>query len=401
MSFLSHRLALIQPSPTLAMSAKATLLKEQGIDVISLSVGEPDYDTPQPIKNAAIRAMEAGKTKYTPVDGVTDLKKAIREKFRRDNGLSYDLGEIMASTGGKQVIFNAFMATLNPADEVIIPAPYWVSYPDIVNLFGGIPKILPCSEQANFKLEPEQLEAAITPRTKWLILNAPSNPTGEVYTLDELKALGEVLMRHPDVYVMVDDIYENLIYDGLTFYTLLTVCPQLKDRVLIVNGVSKSYAMTGWRLGYGAGPKPLIKAMTMLQSQSTSNPSSITQAAAIEALNGDQTFLNEWRQNFAHRRDIVWELINDIPGLSCRKPGGAFYLYVNCAALIGKSTPDGVILSTDNQFATYLLDKGNVAVVSGDAFGLSPYFRISYATSEDVLREACARIRTAVGALVG
>lgn len=396
MTLLSNRLALIQPSPTLAMSSKATQMREKGIDVISLSLGEPDFQTPRPVQLAAIKAMESGMTKYTPVDGVTALKKAIQAKFLRDNSISYDLNEVMASTGGKQVIFNAMMATLNPGDEVIIPAPYWVSYPDIVNLFSGIPKIIPCGEEANFKLLPEQLEAAITPQTKWLILNAPSNPTGELYTEEELKALGEVLLRYPDVYVMSDDIYEYLVYDGLKFQTLVTVCPELKERVLIVNGVSKSYSMTGWRLGYGAGPKPLIKAMVMLQSQSTSNASSISQAAAIEALNGDQLFLDDWRESFAKRRDLVWGLINEIPGLSCRKPGGAFYLYVNCSAVMGKTTPEGNVMADDNQFAIYLLEKAHVAIVSGVAFGLSPYFRISYATSEDLLTEACARIRKAV-----
>ena len=399
MTLLSNRLALIQSSPTLLMSAKAGQMKEQGIDVISLSLGEPDFETPRPIQQAAIQAMESGMTKYTAVDGVTALKKAIQAKFLRDNGISYDLNELMASTGGKQVIFNAMMATLNPGDEVIIPAPYWVSYPDIVNLFGGIPKIIPCGEEANFKLLPEQLEAAITPQPKWLILNAPSNPTGEIYTAEELKALGEVLVRHPDVYVMSDDIYEYLIYDGLKFQTLVMICPELKERCLIVNGVSKSYSMTGWRLGYGAGPKALIKAMVMLQSQSTSNASSISQAAAIEAINGDQTFLNEWRDSFARRRDLVWGLINKITGLSCHKPGGAFYLYVNCSAFIGKSTPEGSVISNDTQFATYLLEKAHVAIVSGAAFGLSHYFRISYATADDFLIDACSRIRKAVGEL--
>lgn len=399
MTLLSNRLALIQPSATLAMSAKASQMREAGIDVISLSVGEPDFDTPRSIQLAAVRAMESGMTKYTPVDGVTPLKKAIQAKFLRDSGISYDLNEIMASTGGKQVIFNALMASLNPGDEVIIPAPYWVSYPDITNLFGGIPKIIACDEKNNFKLLPEQLEVAITPQTKWLILNTPSNPTGEIYTRDELKALSDVLLRHPDVHVMCDDIYEYLVYDGLKTQTLLTVCPELKERCLIVNGVSKSYSMTGWRLGYGAGPKALIKAMVMLQSQSTTNPSSISQAAAIQALNGDQTFLDEWRESFAQRRDLVWGLINDIPGLSCRKPGGAFYLYVNCSAYIGKKTPEGAVIADDAQFATYLLEKGRVATVNGDAFGLSPYFRISYVITNELLIEACARIKQAVAEL--
>lgn len=399
MSLLANRLALIQPSPTLAMMAKAAELKAKGIDVIALSAGEPDFDTPLSIQTAAIEAMQKGMTKYTPVDGIVALKKVIQAKLKKDNNLSYDLNEIMASTGGKQVIFNALMASINPGDEVIIPAPYWVSYPDIVNLFGGIPKFVPCLENNNFKMTPDQLEAAITKNTKWLILNSPSNPTGEVYTKDELKALGTVLEKNPHVYVMCDDIYEYLVYDNVPFYTLLTICPELKNQVLLVNGVSKAYSMTGWRLGYGAGPKALIKAMAMLQSQSTSNPSSISQAAAIQAINGPQDFLEDWRLSFMKRRDLVWNEINKIPGLSCRKPNGAFYLYVNCEALLGKKAPNGTVISTDNQLVTYLLDEGNVALVSGDAFGLSPYFRISYATAESVLTEACARIKKAITAL--
>jgi len=396
MSLLANRLALIHPSPTLAMMTKAAELKAKGIDVISLSAGEPDFDTPTTIQNAAIDAMHKGMTKYTPVDGILALKKAIQNKFKKDNHISFELNEIMASTGGKQVIFNALMASINPGDEVIIPAPYWVSYPDIVNLFGGIPKFIPCLEKNNFKMTPEQLESTITKNTKWLILNSPSNPTGEVYTREELEALGAVLKKHPHVYIMCDDIYEYLVYDGVPFYTLLTICPELKNQVLIVNGVSKAYSMTGWRLGYGAGPQALIKAMVMLQSQSTSNPSSITQAAAVEAISGPQDFLEEWRTSFVKRRDLVWFAINNIPGLSCRKPNGAFYLYINCEKLIGKTTPKGNVLTTDNQLITYLLEEGNVALVSGDAFGLSPYFRISYATSESVLEEACRRIKKAV-----
>lgn len=400
MSLLSTRLSLIQPSPTLAMSAKASALKEQGINVISLSVGEPDFDTPEFVQEAAIQAIQSGMTKYTPVEGTTALKKAIQAKFQKDNQLDYDLSQIMAGTGGKQNIFNALMATLNQGDEVVIPAPYWVSYPDIVNLFGGKSVTVACTEDNNFKLTPEQLEAAITEKTKWLILNSPSNPTGEVYGQEELEALGAVLRHHPQVYIMSDDIYEHLVYDGIEFKTLATVCPDLKDRILIINGVSKSYSMTGWRLGYSAGPAPLIKAMTMLQSQSTSNPSSISQAAAAASLAGDQSFLREWRTSFMARRDLVWTLINAIPGLSCRKPGGAFYLYVNCQTMIGKTMPTGKTIQNDNDFALYLLEQARVAVVSGDAFGLSPYFRISYATSEDVLREACQRIKEAVEILV-
>lgn len=400
MSLLANRLALIHPSPTLVMMAKAAKLKEQGVDVISLSAGEPDFDTPLSVQKAAIDGMKKGMTKYTPVGGLTQLKKAIQGKFQRDNRLSYDLDEIMVSTGGKQVIFNALMASINPGDEVLLPAPYWVSYPDIVSLFGGVPKIIACEEANHFKLTADQLEAAITPATKWLILNSPSNPTGEVYSFDELKALGEVLQRYPHVYVMCDDIYEYLVYDDVTFNTLATVCPSLKDRILIVNGVSKSYSMTGWRLGYGAGPKALIKAMTMLQSQSTSNANSISQVAAIEAINGPQAFLTKWRESFRHRRDLVWSRMNGIPGLSCRKPHGAFYVYVNCEKVLGKTTPAGKVLKTDNEFVTYLLEEGKVALVSGDAFGLSPYFRISYAISEDLLIKSCDRICEAVRRLV-
>lgn len=396
MTFLSTRLNRIQPSPTLSMAANATKMKESGIDVISLSIGEPDFDTPIPIQEAATHAMQSGMTKYTPVGGVTALKIAIQKKFKNENNLDYDVSQIIAGTGGKQIIFNAFMATIESGDEVIIPAPYWVSYPDIVSLFEGKPVFVPCLEENNFKILPHQLEAAITPKTKWFVLNAPSNPTGEVYSEEELKSLGTVLEKHPHVHIMCDDIYEHLVYDNLEFKTLAAVCPALKDRILIVNGVSKSYSMTGWRLGYGAGSADLIKAMLMLQSQSTSNPSSISQAAAIEAINGDQSFLDEWRESFIRRRNLVWEHINKIPGLSCRKPGGAFYLYVNCAALIGKKTPDGKIIQNDNELATYFLEQAHVAVVSGDAFGLSPYFRISYSTSDDILVEACNRIRKSV-----
>lgn len=396
MSYLSLRLALIQPSPTLAMTAKATQMKLQGIDVIALSAGEPDFDTPEFIKDAAKAAMDQGLTKYTPVDGTAALKKAIQQKLSTDNDLEYDLDQIMASTGGKQVIFNALMATINTGDEVIIPAPYWVSYPDMVNLFGGIPKLVPCPETVGFKLTPDLLESAITTTTKWLILNSPSNPTGELYSKDELAALGDVLRRHPHVMILCDDIYEYLVYDDRKFFSLASVCPDLKDLCLVVNGVSKSYSMTGWRLGYGAGAKPLIKAMTMLQSQSTSNPCSITQAAAVAAINGDRSFLNSWRRSFVTRRDLMARLMNEIPGLSCRIPNGAFYLYVNCEPLLGKIAPDGQKIENDNQFAQYLLTQASVAVVSGDAFGLSPYFRVSYATSDAILIEAAKRIKDAV-----
>ena len=396
MSYLSTRLSLIQPSPTLAMTAKASQMKAEGVDVIALSAGEPDFDTPDFVKDAAKVALDKGMTKYTPVDGLPVLKKAIQAKLAKDNNLSYDLDQIMAGTGGKQVIFNALMATLNSGDEVIIPAPYWVSYPDMVNLFGGVPKIVKCLEESGFKLTPDLLEEAITNNTKWLILNSPSNPTGELYSEEELAALGRVLIKYPHVMILSDDIYEYLVYDGKTFATLATIMPELKDRCLIVNGVSKSYSMTGWRLGYGAGPKPLIKAMTMLQSQSTSNPCSITQVAAAAAIDGNRDFLTGWCDSFAKRRDLTAQLISEIPGLSCRIPNGAFYLYINCEGVIGKMTPDGVKIETDNQFAQYLLSEAHIAVVSGDAFGLSPYFRVSYATSESVLTEACRRIRNAI-----
>ncbi|MBX3458276.1 MAG: pyridoxal phosphate-dependent aminotransferase [Candidatus Paracaedibacteraceae bacterium] len=396
MSYLSTRLSLIQPSPTLAMTAKAAQMRAEGIDVIALSAGEPDFDTPDFVKDAAKLALDKGMTKYTPVDGLPILKKAIQAKLAKDNSLSYDLDQIMAGTGGKQVIFNALMATLNSGDEVIIPAPYWVSYPDIVNLFGGVPKIVKCLEESGFKLTPDLLEEAITNNTKWLILNSPSNPTGELYSEEELAALGRVLIKYPHVMVLSDDIYEYLVYDNKSFVTLVTVMPELKDRCLIVNGVSKSYSMTGWRLGYGAGPKPLIKAMTMLQSQSTSNPCSITQMAAATAIEGNREFLAEWCQSFAKRRDLTAQLLSEIPGLSCRIPNGAFYLYINCEGVIGKMTPDGIKIEDDNQFAQYLLSEAHVAVVSGDAFGLSPYFRVSYATSESILMEACRRIRSAI-----
>lgn len=396
MSYLSTRLSLIQPSPTLAMTAKAAQMRAEGIDVIALSAGEPDFDTPDFVKEAAKIALDKGMTKYTPVDGLPVLKKAIQAKLAKDNNLSYDLDQIMAGTGGKQVIFNALMATLNSGDEVIIPAPYWVSYPDIVNLFGGVPKIVKCLEESGFKLTPDLLEEAITNNTKWLILNSPSNPTGELYSEEELAALGRVLIKYPHVMVLSDDIYEYLVYDNKSFVTLVTVMPELKDRCLIVNGVSKSYSMTGWRLGYGAGPKPLIKAMTMLQSQSTSNPCSITQMAAATAIEGNREFLAEWCQSFAKRRDLTAQLLSEIPGLSCRIPNGAFYLYINCEGVIGKMTPDGIKIEDDNQFAQYLLSEAHVAVVSGDAFGLSPYFRVSYATSESILMEACRRIRSAI-----
>jgi aspartate aminotransferase len=396
MTFLAHRLLNIKPSPTLAMTAKAAKMKAEGRSILSLSAGEPDFDTPESIKQAAQEAMAQGLTKYTPVDGLPALKKAIQQKFLRDNQLTYDLSEITVSNGGKQVIFNALMATLNAGDEVIIPAPYWVSYPDIVLLFGGCPKIITCAQGQNFKMTGAQLEQAITPHTKWVILNSPSNPTGEVYTRAEMMDLARVLQHYPYINILSDDIYEYLVYEDITFTSILDVAPDLKERTLIVNGVSKSYSMTGWRIGYGAGPKPLIQAMTMLQSQSTSNACSIAQAAAIEAINGDQSFIKDWRDSFARRRDLAVDLFNQIPGLSCTKPGGAFYLYINCQGLIGKRTPEGVELVSDDDIAIYLLEHAEVAVVAGSGFGLSPYFRISYATSTEIIQETCQRIGQAV-----
>lgn len=400
MTFLADRLFHIQPSPTLAMNARAAQLKAEGINVISLSAGEPDFDTPDFIKDGAKKAIDQGFTKYTAVDGVPDLKKAIQAKFLNDNGLKYDLNEITVGNGGKQILFNALMATLNPDDEIIICAPYWVSYPDIVHLFSGKPVIVACQEAYQFKITAAQLSAAITPKTKWLILNSPSNPTGELYSATELAEIAFILRQHPHVHILSDDIYEYLVYDNQSFTSILSVAPDLKERTLLLNGVSKSYAMTGWRIGYGAGPAPLIKAMSMLQSQSTSNASSISQAAAITALTQNHDFMPQWRDVFQRRRDLCVQAFNEIPGLSCRCPSGAFYLYINCADLMGKKTPQGHTISTDTLLAEYLLDAGRVAVVSGEAFGLSPYFRISYATSDDLLIEAAKRIRTAVCALL-
>lgn len=396
---LAQRLSFIKPSPTLAMNAKAAQMKANGIDVISLSAGEPDFDTPDFIKQAATEAMLNGMTKYTAVDGLPALKKAIQQKFLRDNQLSYDLDQLIVSTGGKQVLFNALMATIESGDEVIIPAPYWVSYPDMTALFGGKPVFIDCLEENVFKLTPSQLDTAITPKTKWVILNSPSNPTGEVYSKEELIALGQVLLKHPHVFILSDDIYEYLVYDGLPFYTIASIVPELKSRTLIVNGVSKSYSMTGWRIGYGAGPKEIIKAMTMLQSQSTSNACSIAQAAAIEALSSDLSFLKEWKAQFKDRRDFFHAEINKISGLTARKAGGAFYLYINCDGVISKKTPGGTVIQSDNDFAKYLLEHAKVAVISGDAFGLSPYFRISYATSKEILSQAVSRIADAVALL--
>jgi aspartate aminotransferase len=399
MGFLSDDLARVKPSPTIAISTLAQELKAAGKDVIGLAAGEPDFDTPDNIKNAAKRAINAGKTKYTAPDGIPELKQAICDKFRRDNGLSYVPAQVSVSTGGKQVLFNALMATLNGGDEVIIPAPYWVSYPDMVLIAGGTPVIAPALMENDFKLTPEQLEAAITPNTKWLIFNSPSNPTGAGYSRAELKGLTDVLLRHPHVWVMSDDMYEHLSYAPFAFCTPAEIEPALYDRTLTVNGVSKAYAMTGWRIGYAAGPEPLIKAMRMIQSQSTSNPCTISQWAAVEALNGPQNYIHDSLPVFQERRDLVVMMLNEAKGLSCPTPEGAFYVYPSIADCIGKRTAAGKIIENDEDFATALLEDHGVAVVFGAAFGLSPNFRVSYATSNAALIEACTRIQAFCAAL--
>ena len=392
MSFLSHTLARVKPSPTVAVSDLARALKAQGRDVIGLGAGEPDFDTPDNIKAAAMRAIEAGHTKYTAVDGIPELKAAVCTKFKRENGLSYEPGQVTVSTGGKQVLYNAFMSTLNPDDEVIIPAPYWVSYPDMVRLAGGTPVVVEAGIEAGFRITPEQLEAAITPKTKWFIFNSPSNPTGAGYDAAELEELTDVLMRHPHVWVMTDDMYEHLVYDDFIFATPAQVEPALLERTLTCNGVSKAYAMTGWRIGYAAGPEDLIKAMRKIQSQSTTNPCSISQWAAVEALNGPQDFLADNVALFQGRRDLVVAALNAIDGISCPTPDGAFYVYPSIAGLIGKTSAGGTVIADDAAFATALLEEEGVAVVFGAAFGLSPNFRVSYATSNDALKDAMLRI---------
>ena len=392
MKLLSDTLDRVKPSPTIAVTNKAAELKAAGHDVIGLGAGEPDFDTPQHIKDAGIAAIISGKTKYTAVDGIPELKQAICAKFKRDNNLDYLPSQVSVSSGGKQVLYNAFMATLNKGDEVIIPAPYWVSYPDMVLLAGGTPVVAEASLQTGFKLTADQFEAAITPNTKWFLFNSPSNPTGAGYTWDELKELTDVLMRHPHVWVMTDDMYEHLTFGDFQFCTPAEVEPRLYDRTLTVNGVSKAYAMTGWRIGYAAGPIELIAAMRKVQSQSTSNPCSISQFAAVEALNGSHDFIAENNAAFVRRRDIVVEMLNQAEGITCPTPDGAFYVYPSVAGLIGKITPEGVKIVNDEAFATALLNDTGVAVVFGEAFGLSPNFRVSYATSDEALKEACARI---------
>jgi aspartate aminotransferase len=399
MGFISDSLNRIQPSATIAISGKAMALKAEGRDIIGLSAGEPDFDTPDNIKEAAITAIRRGYTKYTNVDGIPELKKAIVAKFKRENGLDYKVSQVSVGTGGKQILFNALMATVNPGDEVIIPAPYWVSYPDIVMLAGGKPVFVETTIEHGFKLQAEQLERAITPKTKWFVFNSPSNPSGAAYSKAELKKVTDVLARHPHVWVLTDDMYEHLVYDDFAFTTPAQVEPTLYERTLTMNGVSKAYCMTGWRIGYGAGPEPLIKAMSKLQSQSTSNPSSIAQWAAVEALNGPQDFIPANNKVFKERRDLVVSMLNQAKGLSCPIPEGAFYVYPSCKAAMGKKAPSGNVIKNDEDFVTELLAAEGVAAVHGAAFGMSPFFRISYATATEVLEDACNRIQRFCGNL--
>ena len=392
MSIVSNSLKRIKPSPTLAVTQKAREMKDAGKDVIGLGAGEPDFDTPDNIKEAAIDAIRRGETKYTAVDGTPKLKKAIQGKFSRENNLSYELSQISVGTGGKQIIYNAFMATLNPGDEVIIPAPYWVSYPDMVLLAGGKPKIVQCSEKNEFKIKPKELKKAISKKTKWLIINSPSNPTGSCYTEEELEELSEILIKNKRIYILSDDIYEHITYDDFKFFTIAQI-DALKDRTLTMNGVSKSYSMTGWRIGYGAGPKEIIKAMAKIQSQSTTNPSSISQAAAVEALNGTQEFIKTRTESFKERRDFVVKSLNKIKGLTCFKPNGAFYVFPNCKSCLNKKDIKKNKIKTDKDFVESLLENAGVAVVQGSAFGLPGFFRISYATSMENLQKALAKIQ--------
>ncbi|WP_425638924.1 pyridoxal phosphate-dependent aminotransferase [Agrobacterium radiobacter] len=393
MAFLADILSRVKPSATIAVTQKARELKAKGRDVISLGAGEPDFDTPENIKEAAIDAIKRGETKYTPVSGIPELRKAIADKFKRENGLDYKPEQTIVGTGGKQILFNAFMATLNPGDEVVIPAPYWVSYPEMVAICGGTPVFVDTTLEDNFKLKPEALEKAITPKTKWFVFNSPSNPSGAAYSHDELKALTDVLVKHPHVWVLTDDMYEHLTYGDFKFVTPVEVEPSLYDRTLTMNGVSKAYAMTGWRIGYAAGPLPLIKAMDMIQGQQTSGASSIAQWAAVEALNGTQDFIPTNKKIFEGRRDLVVSMLNQAKGINCPAPEGAFYVYPSCAGMIGKTAPSGKVIELDVDFVSELLEAEGVAVVQGSAFGLGPNFRISYATSEALLEEACKRIQ--------
>ena len=392
---LSQRLTKIKPSLTVSINVKANALRAEGRDVLVLAAGEPDFDTPVNIRNAAVKAMEEGQTRYVPGKGTPALQKAIIKKFQQDNDIKYSPDEIMVGVGGKHIIYNAMMATLNPNDEVIIPAPFWVSYPDIVMLAEGKPVIVKCDASQDFKITPEQLEKNISENTKWLMLNSPSNPTGAVYSFNELKAISEVLLKHPEVLVMTDDIYEKIIYDDNKFFTIASVEPKIKNRTLTLNGVSKAYCMTGWRLGYCGGPKDIIAGMNKIQSQSTTSTSSISMAASVEALNGNQDFIEKHNIQFKKRRDMVVEKLNKIQGLSCAVPSGAFYIYPSCVGVIGKQTPKGNTINTDEDFMNYLLDSEGVAGVHGEAFGLSPYFRISYATDNKTLIDACERIERA------
>ena len=399
MGFISDSLNRISVSPTIAITNKAQAMQAEGLNVIGLAAGEPDFETPDNIKVAAISAINAGKTRYTAVDGIAELKRAIVAKFKRENNLDYKPSQVSVGTGGKQVLFNALMATVNPGDEVIVPAPYWVSYPDIVMLGGGTPVIVQGDPKKGFKLHPAALEKAITSKTKWLILNSPSNPSGAAYSYSEMKELTDVLIKHPHVWVLTDDIYEHLVYDDFKFVTPAQIEPSLYARTLTMNGVSKAYCMTGWRIGYAAGPEQLIKAMAKLQSQSTSNPSSVSQWAAVEALNGPQDFIPKHNKVFKERRDLVVSMLNQANGLSCMTPEGAFYVYPSCAGLIGKTAPSGKMISNDEDFVSELLAAEGVAVVHGAAFGTSPYFRISYATSTTILEDACTRIQRFCGNL--
>jgi len=394
-TLIAERMSLIKPSPTMAVTKMAAEMKAAGKDIIGLGAGEPDFDTPDHIKNAAIEAIKNGETKYTAVDGTPALKKAIAKKFYKDNSIEYNIDEIIVSVGGKQVLYNALMSSINPGDEVIIPSPFWVSYPDMVSLAGGVPIIVEGKEKNNFKIQPEDIRDKISTKTKWIIINSPSNPTGSSYSKEELRDIGNLLLEYENIFVMSDDIYEKIIYDDFKFFSLAEVVPELKDRILTVNGVSKAYAMTGWRIGYAGGPKHLITAMSKLQSQSTSNPSSISQAAALAALEGPEEFLLERNERFKNRRDMVVKMLNECDGLSCIKPSGAFYVYPSCSGIIGKSSKEGKLIENSIDFSSYLLESVGVAVVPGSAFGADPFFRISYATSESILEEACNRIKKA------
>ncbi len=399
MPLIASRMSRIKPSPTVAVSTRAQELQAAGESVINLGVGEPDFNTPLHIREAAVEAMNSGKTRYAPPQGIPELRQAVVDKFSRENGLDYETNQVTVGTGGKQVIFNAFTATIDDGDEVIVPAPYWVTYPDLALLNGGVPVFVACGAEANFKMTPQQLEDAITPKTKWLVLNSPGNPTGAAYSAVELKALAEVLSGHSQVYVFSDDIYEHILYDGAVFATIAQVAPALKEGVLTMNGLSKSYCMTGWRIGYACGPLELIKAMNMLQSQSTTSPTTISQWAAVQALNGDQSHIARNNDVFQERRDLVVSMLNQATGLVCDTPVGAFYVYPSCAGLIGKKTPDGKTIENDGDFVSYLLESEGVAAVHGEAFGLSPFFRISYALSSEMLEDACQRIQRACAAL--